>query len=725
MNTATYQGLSFVTRGGASPKGRPRIYFCCHPADFQTYFGPIVRAILEEKSDVAVWYYDPAAGVPSGEEYLTDLRQMQLFVFPVTRHFLDESSSAKDVELALALQEHIPILPLVIEAGLESEFDQKIGNVHALSFPLAEGGKMPPAVGRLLRSIFPESMQEEGLSDNVFGSFDAYLFLSYRKQDRVIAEKLIKMIRAKQPLDHTAIWFDEFIVPGEDYNEDIAAAIRGCSVFLLLATEHLNESSNYVIDKENEPHNYVIDQEIPAATQIGKPVCVVLAGIDKEALPKSLASAHICSLEDEESIRQTLKVILSAISRADADLPPERRRVSPRLSETLLGRKVLSDETDMLAYYYEGLACMRGILSETDPNRAFRMMQLSAQMGLPEAMRQVASMYSLGQGTEREIAGSLIWQEQYLNTIEDEEDRLFQYYLGLEDLIRYQSAAILEGKCSEEDKATRLHELLNKAEELETRGLAPRNTATVEAKLILEEHCRQMGDDTAADAWFREAEAALREAGVEENEFSGLLSAEFNAISGEKLLEENNKKGLALMQNALETLKEIENPLVVPLRFSLAVEISQALMARGKLVESREIMRSALQDAHEIEANEGAAVDPELLYPLYLRYGIFHGPAPSEEAKTALLAARDLLEKTPSLAQDVDKKAFLYNMMGQQEAFSKEERIAFLRQGIFYAENLDFAMRVMAQGSAKRTIKKLEKELKHPEGGKLKGLFKR
>ena len=719
MSIETYQGLSYQTRGNASPKRRPRIYFCCHPADFNTCFGPIVNAVLQEKSDVAIWYYDPASGIPTGESFLTDLRQMQLFVFPVTRHFLDESSSARDVELALALQEHIPILPLVVEAGLEEEFDKKIGNVHALSFPLAEGGKMPPAVGRLLRNIFPEPTQEEGLPDNVFGSFDAYLFLSYRKKDRAIAEKLIKMIRAKQPLDHTAIWFDEFIVPGEDYNEDIAAAIRGCSVFLLLATEHLNEVH------KNKVNNYVIDKEIPAAIQNGKPICVILAGIDKEALPKSLASAHICSLEDEESIRQTLKVILGAISRADADLPPERRRVSPRLSDTLMGRKVLLDERDMLAYYYEGLACMRGILSETDPNRAFHMMQLSAQMGLPEAMRQLASMYSLGQGTEREIEGSLAWQEQYLDSIKDEEDRLYQYYLGLEDLIRYQSVAILEGKYSEEKSGERLYEVLDKAEEVEKRGLAPKNTVSVEAKLLLEMHCRQMGDAASADAWFHEAEAALREAGHKENESFGLVSAELNAAGGERLLEANDKKGLVLLQNAMDSLKEIESPLAVPLRFTLALEISQALVARGKLVESREIYRSALQDAREIEANTGAAVDPEILYPLYLRYGIFHGPAPSEEAKTALLAARDLLEKTPSLAQDVDKKAFLYNMMGQQEAFSKEERIAFLRQGIFYAENLDFAMRVMVQVSAKRTIKKLEKELKHPEGGMLRGFFKR
>ena len=30
--------LKYKTRGDSSPLGKPRVYFCCHPGDFDNYF---------------------------------------------------------------------------------------------------------------------------------------------------------------------------------------------------------------------------------------------------------------------------------------------------------------------------------------------------------------------------------------------------------------------------------------------------------------------------------------------------------------------------------------------------------------------------------------------------------------------------------------------------------------------------------------------------------------
>ena len=34
------------TRGNSSPQGKPRVFFCCHPADFSAYFAEITDEVL-------------------------------------------------------------------------------------------------------------------------------------------------------------------------------------------------------------------------------------------------------------------------------------------------------------------------------------------------------------------------------------------------------------------------------------------------------------------------------------------------------------------------------------------------------------------------------------------------------------------------------------------------------------------------------------------------------
>ena len=39
--------LQYKTRGGASPQGRPRVYFCSHPLDFTACFPFLSEELLE------------------------------------------------------------------------------------------------------------------------------------------------------------------------------------------------------------------------------------------------------------------------------------------------------------------------------------------------------------------------------------------------------------------------------------------------------------------------------------------------------------------------------------------------------------------------------------------------------------------------------------------------------------------------------------------------------
>ena len=95
--------LSYITRGNSSPRGKARVYFCCHPDDQSAFLKPVADQILALQN-CAVWYY-PEPGAPLSPDRREELAQMQLFVVPVTSRFLTDPSPALSEEFTLALEQ--------------------------------------------------------------------------------------------------------------------------------------------------------------------------------------------------------------------------------------------------------------------------------------------------------------------------------------------------------------------------------------------------------------------------------------------------------------------------------------------------------------------------------------------------------------------------------------------------------------------------------------------
>ena len=47
--------LNYRTRRNSAPHGKPRVFFSCHPAEFDTYFDSTAELLLKY-SDCAIWY---------------------------------------------------------------------------------------------------------------------------------------------------------------------------------------------------------------------------------------------------------------------------------------------------------------------------------------------------------------------------------------------------------------------------------------------------------------------------------------------------------------------------------------------------------------------------------------------------------------------------------------------------------------------------------------------
>lgn len=371
--------LSYKTRGNTSPQGKPKVYFCCHPGDFPLYFDPVSDEILE-KQNCSVWYLqDPES--PRDEALLEDLRQMQLFVMPVTTNLLYSDSSALEVEFPFAVENHIPVLPLMQETGLEARFNEKCGALQFLDKHTVD----ETAIGydQKLESYLSSVLIGDEQAEKIRAAFDAYVFLSYRKKDRKYAQELMRLIHKNDFCRDIAIWYDEFLTPGENFNDSIQKALDKSGLFVLTVTPNLvNES------------NYIKDIEYPLAKQSGKPILPAelvptdpaRLACDYPGIPKS-TDAH-----DEAALSQALQDAMKQIAIRENDTSAEH-------------------------LFFIGLAYLGGVDVEVDHEKAVDLITAAADAGLVEAMAKLADMYRNGIGVARSYEAAIAWQEKLIRQL--------------------------------------------------------------------------------------------------------------------------------------------------------------------------------------------------------------------------------------------------------------------------------------------------------------------
>ncbi len=241
--------FQYKTIANENPQGKPKVYFTSHPDDFKRYFEEVATTILNLQ-DCAIWYTPAPSGAPADPDLALLLSQMQLFVVPITSKLLTTPNRAMDFEIPLALNQHIPVLPLMMEQGLDETFAKRFGDLQYL-----DPNNTDPTKRRfeeVLQAYLKSTLVSTEIADKVRAAFDAYIFLSYRKKDRRKAAELMRLIHANPLCRDIAIWYDEFLTPGEDFNEAIGAVLEKSDLFALAVTPNLvNEVTNYKQSRVN------------------------------------------------------------------------------------------------------------------------------------------------------------------------------------------------------------------------------------------------------------------------------------------------------------------------------------------------------------------------------------------------------------------------------------------------------------------------------------------
>lgn len=376
-------GLHFLyrTNGKSDLKDLQKVFICAAGNDLELYFDTLSDDLFKAQPNISVWYPVKDDETPEDEEsYKSLLADMNLFVIPVTKAFLDESSRARDLEMVFAMEHGIPVLPVLFEKVPKSRFSEVCGKLHVLDKNDPDPTSLP--YDEKLKLFMDTVILKDETVEKIRQAFAAYIFLSYRKKDRKYAQEVMRLIHRNPFARDIAIWYDEYLVPGEDFNEAIRAAFKKSDLFALVVTPNLLEQANYVMRVE-----------YPMASDDGKKIIPIMpVPTDRGELERCYPGIPDVVSTDEKNTDYIDRLIREALS-IDQDDSPEHK-------------------------FIMGLAYLSGIDVETDHEKALCLISDAAEADLDEALLKLVSMYENGQGVQRSYYYGAVWHEKYVDLLE-------------------------------------------------------------------------------------------------------------------------------------------------------------------------------------------------------------------------------------------------------------------------------------------------------------------
>lgn len=395
-------------RGDYSPAGLQKVYFSCINEDKGLI--DVIAEDIWKIIDCAIYYHEESiiGSDIDRVDFEQNLSKMKLFVVLITTKYLTTNNAAKNIEFGYAINNHIPIIPIAMEAGLEDLFAREMnvvcpgyGNIQLLKYHVSDHSELSylDKLNRDIKSILFDSKEVNRIKK----VFTSRIFLSYRKKDRILAQQLMSIIHSIPSFQRTAIWYDEYLSTGEAWNNQIQEALDNSNLFLLLVTPSIVE-----------PDNYVIREEFPAAKI--KKIPIVPAQKDHQNF----------TAETEKRFKEIFPDLHTLVDGNNADaLEQALWKVADTGSSTL--------ETD----YLVGLAFFNGIQVEKNTDKATALIVATAEKGLPEAINKLADMYWNGDGIARNYENSVRYRKDLISLYES---KCSGEECNLEDMIKYISS---------------------------------------------------------------------------------------------------------------------------------------------------------------------------------------------------------------------------------------------------------------------------------------------
>ena len=412
------------TRGNTTSKNKPQAFLFAAPED-QTEQKQLVELTLSHEfgANLCVWTGD---ALPEDGE-LDKLKEISLLILAVTERLAGTLAKTAAQAVRFCYENRIPVLP-VYYISPNSRTEPAGSFYRAVSAALGGEKEMaeldgPRFAAKDFKTQFSRKLRALVISDEIIeeilsSAFQKQIFLSYRKKDREQALKVMKAIHDVPQCENLAIWFDDFLPAGRDFNDEINKELLGSDAFVLTVTNNLTERDS------SGRHNYVQREEWPRAVNSKaeeKRILVEAENTDHGELAKEM----------NPPIRKTLPVwdseaLRSAIERASL------------LDDS--GR-----ELDVRQKFLLGVAYLTATRVEKDPQRALRLLGEAAGAGYAEACEQLGKIYLNGIGVERDRERGIRYYRKAYDLLMKEEatkenlrhiNRLFYQLDGLTFLLK-------------------------------------------------------------------------------------------------------------------------------------------------------------------------------------------------------------------------------------------------------------------------------------------------
>ena len=359
--------------GSGKTVRKEQVYISGHPAD-QGIFKEIAEELFPEYH-CRVFLSKNREDTLAKEELQALLQEMSLVVILVSERFLHEENPARNLVLSTARETGVRIMTVQAEKGVEAEFNRICGAYHLLNRTAADyPAQLKAYISQYVNvyRLIGLSNEQAEILDNLFS---LRAFVSYRKKDHAAMRQLLNRIRSNPSFLDISIWYDNALIPGENFDDQIREEIDKADFVILVVTPCLLEEGNYV-------HEYEYGQ----AVQTGKPILpVMMEDTDEQAIkcfyheiPSCIRGNHPSALE---------KALLEM-----------RYKLNSAVPEMFPFRKYL------LARAYAA-----GEGTEREPVLSSRLYLEAAEEGEAMAMARIGDDYYWGRGRERDRVTGITW----------------------------------------------------------------------------------------------------------------------------------------------------------------------------------------------------------------------------------------------------------------------------------------------------------------------------
>lgn len=367
--------LSARTRGDVSPNNKS--YLFLHAFDDSAHEQLLQRILaFENGRDYAIWTTTDPSEV-FARIHDVEFDRMRVFLPVVTPRYLALVKQALSEEgtkpFFEQLQERgIAVIPLYQNEEVIFEFTHLFGEMHGITLTL------PTAYDMIEVQLERFTTNANWGNEQLRKAFARRLFMSYRKKDRQHLFGVMRDIHDTPTGKDASIWFDDFLVAGNDFNEEISQQLGESEAMILLVTEHLMEGDNYVKQIE-----------YPQACKMNKQVVPV------EAVET-----------DRTSLSQDYANLSEPVWHLDHDLLETRLREAFDLS----GPAEAPDIDGALRSYLQGICFLYAVMVEKDVARALTLLKSAADGDVADAAEQLALMYTMGFGVTKDADEALSWK---------------------------------------------------------------------------------------------------------------------------------------------------------------------------------------------------------------------------------------------------------------------------------------------------------------------------